>query len=282
MSPIESFSTAIMPRPSRSTLTIPRSAQSSLSHCTTTRPGIVAGSSGTTRIKLALADHHAAGVLAQMPRQVLQPHTKIKIFRDALLREIKPAVVKCRSNVSFGPRHSKLPTMAERRLSVSVSKPKTLPTSRAARPSSIRDDVRRHGRAQLSITLIDILNRLLALIAAGQIEIDVRPFAALFRKKSLKEQVHADGINSGDSERVTNGAIGRGTSALNQNAVLIAEANDVPDDQKVSGKARFAISLSSRSSWLRTLSVIGWYRLRAPSHVRAYRNESIVSPAGTG
>ena len=42
------FSAAIMPRPSRSTLMMPRSAQSSLSHWTTTRPGIVAGSSGTT------------------------------------------------------------------------------------------------------------------------------------------------------------------------------------------------------------------------------------------
>ena len=44
----ESSSTAIMPSPSRSTLMSPRSAQSSLSHCMTTRPGMVAGSSGTT------------------------------------------------------------------------------------------------------------------------------------------------------------------------------------------------------------------------------------------
>ena len=43
-----SSSTAIMPSPSRSTLMMPMSAQSSLSHCTTTRPGMVAGSSGTT------------------------------------------------------------------------------------------------------------------------------------------------------------------------------------------------------------------------------------------
>ena len=37
-----------MPRPSKSTLTMPMSAQSSLSHCTTTRLGMVAFSSGTT------------------------------------------------------------------------------------------------------------------------------------------------------------------------------------------------------------------------------------------
>ena len=47
-SAIASWSSDIMPSPRRSTLTMPRSAQSSLSHWTTTRPGIVAGSSGTT------------------------------------------------------------------------------------------------------------------------------------------------------------------------------------------------------------------------------------------
>ena len=70
-SPSVSCSTAIMPRPSRSTLMMPMSAQSSLSHCTTTRPGMLAFSSGTTDDELALADHHAAGMLAEMARQVL-------------------------------------------------------------------------------------------------------------------------------------------------------------------------------------------------------------------
>ena len=45
---IASSSAASMPRPSRSILMMPRSAQSSLSHWTTRRPGIVAGSIGTT------------------------------------------------------------------------------------------------------------------------------------------------------------------------------------------------------------------------------------------
>jgi hypothetical protein len=50
---------------------IPRSSQSSLSHCTTTRPGMLAGSSGTTRSRLALADDHAAAVLAEVARQAV-------------------------------------------------------------------------------------------------------------------------------------------------------------------------------------------------------------------
>ena len=50
---------------------IPRSAQSSLSHCTTTRPGIEAFSSGTTSSSRPWQIDHAAGVLAEMARQIL-------------------------------------------------------------------------------------------------------------------------------------------------------------------------------------------------------------------
>src|SRR5438093_125103 len=45
---IASSSAASMPSPRRSTLMSPRSAQSSLSHWMTFRPGMAAGSSGTT------------------------------------------------------------------------------------------------------------------------------------------------------------------------------------------------------------------------------------------
>ena len=48
------------------------------------------------------------------------------------------------------------------------------------RPAAIRDHIRGHGRAQFSVALIDVLNGELTIVTAGQIEIDVRPFAALF------------------------------------------------------------------------------------------------------
>ena len=47
------------------------------------------------------------------------------------------------------------------------------------RTPAIGDDVRRHRRAQFSVALVHILNRALALISTWQIEIDVRPLAAL-------------------------------------------------------------------------------------------------------
>jgi hypothetical protein len=46
-----------------------------------------------------------------------------------------------------------------------------------------------------------------ALVAAGQVEINVGPFAALFGKESFEEQIHSDWINRSDSKRVADGAI---------------------------------------------------------------------------
>ncbi len=45
--------------------------------------------------------------------------------------------------------------------------------------AAIGDDVGGHGGAELAVAFVDILNGALALIAAGKIEIDVGPFAAL-------------------------------------------------------------------------------------------------------
>src|SRR5215475_10105186 len=87
-----------------------------------------------------------------------------------------------------------------------------------------------------SITLIDILNGTFALIAAGKIKIDVRPFAALFGKKTFEQQVHADCINGSDSQRITDGAIRGGASPLHQNVFLAAETDDVPNDKEITSK----------------------------------------------
>ncbi len=103
--------------------------------------------------------------------------------------------------------------------------------------AAIRDDVRSHRRAQFSVALIHVLDRLLALLFRGQIEINVRPFSAAFAQESLKEQFHADRINRGDFERVTDGRVCRAPSPLNQDVVRLAEFNDVPNDEEVSGKA---------------------------------------------
>ena len=128
------------------------------------------------------------------------------------------------------------------------------------RAAAIGDDVGGHGRAQFSVAFVDILNGALALVAAGQIEIDVRPFAALFGEESFEEKIHADGIDRGDAERVADGAVGGRAAPLHENILLAAEADDVPDDQKIAGEielfdqGEFAFDLAPRAFVVRRRS----------------------------
>src|SRR5205085_8296969 len=114
-----------------------------------------------------------------------------------------------------------------------VIKPEHLADFARCRSPSIRDDVRSHCRAKFSVALINILNRAFTLIAARQIEIDVRPFATFFGKKSLEQKFHANWIDRSNSQRVTHRAIRRRTTALNQDFLPLTKFNNVPNDQKV-------------------------------------------------
>ncbi len=103
--------------------------------------------------------------------------------------------------------------------------------------AAIRDDVRGHRRAELAVTLIDILDGLLALLFRRQVEINVRPLTATLGQKPLEEQFHSNRINRRDFEGVADGRVGGASAPLNQDAVLLAVFNDVPDDEEVAGKA---------------------------------------------
>ena len=83
---------------------------------------------------------------------------------------------------------------------------------------------------------IDVLDHPLAAIAARQIEIDVGPLAALLRQKPLEQQIHPDRIDGGDAQAVADGAVGRRAAPLDENPLLAAEIDDVPDDQEVAGE----------------------------------------------
>ena len=227
-----------MPRPSRSTFTMPMSAQSSLSHCTTTRPGMVAGSSGTTE---SSCPWHTTMPPECWPRWRGKSCTAWQSSKNLRIRRCcrsRPASRNWRVERVVGiavfPRAHEAGEAIER---FRIERERLADFARG-RASAIGDDVRGHGRAQFSVALVDVLNGALALVAAGQIEIDVRPFAALFGKKSLEEQIHSHRIDGGDAERVADGAVGRRAAPLHQNILLAAEANDVPDDQEVAGEIR--------------------------------------------
>ena len=228
-----------MPRPSRSTLMMPMSAQSSLSHCTTLRPGIVAGSSGTTESSWPWQIDHAAGMLAEMPRQILNAHAQLEKFPDARMAHIEAGFAELRfERVGFV---LVFPMADEARQPIQRRRIEAQHFADFARggPAAIGDDIGGHGGAELAVALVDVLNGALALIAAGQIEIDVRPLAALFGKKSLEQQFHFHRIDGRDSQHITNGAVGGRAAALHENVVLQAELHDVPDDQEIAFQLEF-------------------------------------------
>ena len=176
-------------------------------------------------IELSLANHHAARMLAKMPRHVLHGEAQLVIFAQARMLEIKPGIAE--AAVEFVILVAELPggdrggNLVER-FRIESQRLSHFPCCHAV---AIGDDVRGHGSAALAITPVDVLNDLLAFIPAGQVEIDVGPFAALFGKEALKEQFHADGIDGGDAERVTDGAVGGRAAALHEDVLLAAVAD---------------------------------------------------------
>ena len=54
-----------------------------------------------------------------------------------------------------------------------------------------------------------MLDHALALVATGQVEIDIRPLAAFFGEKALEQQLHGDGIYGSDPQRIADCAVGR-------------------------------------------------------------------------
>src|SRR5207302_2065094 len=57
-------------------------------------------------------------------------------------------------------------------------------------------------------------------------------------QEALEEQFHADRINCGDFQGIADGRVCRTAAALNQDVVTLAEADDVPNDEEVSGKTQ--------------------------------------------
>ena len=90
--------------------------------------------------------------------------------------------------------------------------------------------------AARAVAAVDVLDDLLALVAGRQVEVDVGPLAALLGEEALEEQLHADGVDRRDAERVADRAVGGRAAALAEDAALAAEADDVPDDQEVAGE----------------------------------------------
>ena len=107
------------------------------------------------------------------------------------------------------------------------------------RAATIGDDVCGHRGAEFSVALVNILNRALALVAARQVEINVRPLAPFLGKKPFKQQIHPDRIDGSDTEAVADGAVCRRAAPLNENSLGLTKLNNVPNDQEVAFELEF-------------------------------------------
>ena len=181
-------------------------------------------------------DHHAAAMLPEMARHALNLAHEIDQHHDSRRFRIDAAALE--------QRHEIVVMVAELVHLVELGEPVNLFGRKAQRLAdfahrafrAIGDHVRGHRGAAFAVAAIDVLNRLLAIVAAGQVEIDVGPFAALLGKEALEQEFHLDRIHRRDPERVTHRAVGRGAASLHHDPILAAELHDVPYDQEVAGE----------------------------------------------
>src|ERR1041385_1340284 len=106
---------------------------------------------------------------------------------------------------------------------------------RGAAPA-VSDYVRRHGRAMFAVTAINFLDHRFPAVATGKIKIDIRPAFPALVQKTFKHEMIFHWINRRNAEAITDRAIGRAATALNHDVVFAAEIDDVPYNQKISGK----------------------------------------------
>ena len=253
----ESCSTAIMPSPSRSTFTIPMSAQSSLSHCTTTRPGMLAFSSGTQASscpwQITIPPEccprcRGRSCISRHSRANMPDARRVQIETDRrhLLRQRVARIVE-------------LEVVHHLRQAIDLHRIEAERLAHLARraAAAIGDDVGGHRRAEPAVLFVDVLDHLLAPVAARQIEIDVGPLAALLGQEPLEQQIHPHRIDRGDAEAVADGAVGRRPAPLHEDVVLAAEIDDVPDDEEVAGELELLDQIELARDLRAGLVVIG-------------------------
>ena len=115
-----------------------------------------------------------------------------------------------------------------------------------------------------SVAIVHVLQHALA-IAVCEVDVDIWRFCAPFAQKPLEQQLHANGIDGGDTEAVAHGGVGGGATALAENAFTSREAHDVPHNEKKSGEIEFA----DHRQFVRELRVVLGRARRMPAFVRA-------------
>ena len=229
-----------MPRPSRSTLMMPRSAQSSLSHWTTTRPGIVAGSSGTTSSSRPAAITMPPECWPRWRGRSCICRTSSTSSRTRGAAGSTPAAASCVRDLVVRRRGTRSAEQLREPRRPARGEAEHLADLAHGAPRAVGDDVRRHRRAARRRSAGRRTGSPLPPVAAREIDVDVGPLAALLGEEALEEQLHADRIDRGDAERVADGAVGRRAAPLREDAAARGRSARCPRRSGSSRRGRAA------------------------------------------
>ena len=118
-------------------------------------------------IQVSLADHHAAGVLPKMTRQILKSLAELNVLRDAPVVDVKARV----AEIVFERFVFSLPLpvadQAGKAAQRFLIKAQGLAHLACGAFAAVGDDIGGHGRAEFAIALIHVLDCLFTLVARG-------------------------------------------------------------------------------------------------------------------
>src|SRR5580765_7931419 len=115
-----------------------------------------------------------------MTWHVLKPFTEIEAFGNPVVSGIETCGREMTVKCVIGSSPLKIANHGGKLIQCFRIEPKYLADLTSGQPSTISNNVCRHGRAELPISLIHILDCLFTVFTAGQIHVDVRPLAAFF------------------------------------------------------------------------------------------------------
>ena len=227
---------------------MPRSAQSSLSHCTTTRPGMVAGSSGTTESSCPWQITMPPECCPRCRGRSCTARHSSRNLRMRGCRRSKPASRNWRSSVSSGSWYSHVPTSPESRSSVSSIEAQHLADLARRRAPAIGDDVGGHRRAAVCRSAG---RRTGWRARAGRRWADRDRCPAT--RRALRERKRSNSrsiphrIDRRDAQRVADRAVGRRPAPLHQNVPARGRSARCPTRSGNSRRARASRSAPARA-----------------------------------
>src|ERR1700733_9380590 len=166
-------------------------------------------------VELSLANDHAARVLSEMTGQLLDAHAEFEILGDTRMMDIETGIAERMGHRVGLPTPLPIADQARQTAQRLFIEAKGFADLAGSRLAAIGDDIRSHGSAKFAVTLVNILNGLFALTFGWEVEIDVRPLSSTFAEESFEQQLHANRVNGGYFECITNSGVGGASPTLN-------------------------------------------------------------------